>query len=65
MATPLREIREAKALSQEDLARLSGTSRSTIADLELSNRKPRPSTRRKLAKVLKVKPQEIEFGSTP
>jgi transcriptional regulator with XRE-family HTH domain len=63
MAQPLREIRESKGLSQDDLARLSGVAKSTIVDLELGRRKPRPSTRRKLAQALGVRPEEIIFGS--
>ncbi len=61
MASPLRELRETKGLSQEDLARASGVDRGTIIDLELGRRKPRPNTRRKLAKALEVRPQELEF----
>ena len=61
MASPLRELREVKGLSQADLAALSGVDRGTIIDLELGRRKPRPSTRRKLAKALEVRPQDIEF----
>ena len=61
MASPLRELREKKGLSQADLAALSGVDRGTIIDLELGRRKPRPSTRRKLAKGLGVRPEEIEF----
>ena len=57
----LKELRESRGLSQDDLHTLSGVAKRTIVDLELRRRKPRPSTRRKLAKALKVKPQEIEF----
>ncbi len=61
MARPLRQIRDSKALSQEDLAKESGLDRTTIIDLESGRRKPRPSTRRKLARALKVRVEEIEF----
>ena len=61
MTTPLRELRESRGLSQDDLVKLSTVAKQTIVDLELHRRKPRPSTRRKLAKALKVRPQEIEF----
>ncbi len=61
MPTPLKEIRESKGLSQEDLARLAGVARSSITDLEVGRRKPRPSTRRKLARALKVRPEGIAF----
>ncbi|MCH7999847.1 MAG: helix-turn-helix transcriptional regulator [Chloroflexi bacterium] len=61
MAT-LRELRERNALSQRDLARLAGISVNTVLDLEKSRRRPRPSTRRKLAKALNVAPHEIDFS---
>jgi transcriptional regulator with XRE-family HTH domain len=57
----LKEVRHKLALSQRDLAKLAGVDESTIIDLELSRRVPRPSTRRKLAKALKVKPEDIDF----
>jgi len=57
--TRLRELRERAALSQEDLAVKSGVSRATIARLEAGIRPARPSTRRKLAGALGVKPDEL------
>ena len=60
LKTPrLRELRERAALSQEDLAKKSGVSRATIADLEADKRPARPSTRRKLAEALRVAPHEL------
>jgi transcriptional regulator with XRE-family HTH domain len=60
LKTPrLRELRERAALSQEDLAGKSGVSRATIADLEGDKRPARPSTRRKLAEALGVRPDEL------
>ena len=60
MAT-LREIRERNALSQRDLARLAGVSPTTILHIEAGRRRARPSTRRKLAKALRVLPRDIDF----
>ena len=60
MAT-LKELREKRALTQDELSRLSGIRAATISSLETSLQKPRPSTHRKLAKALKVKPIELEF----
>ena len=62
MAT-LKELREDAVLTQEELARLSQVGRTTIAAIETGQRakRPHPSTIRKLAKALRVKPQEIEF----
>jgi len=61
MATPLKELREAKGLSQDDLVKLAGVAKGTIVGLELHRQKPRPSTRRKLARALKVRPEAIQF----
>ena len=63
MAT-LRQLREMNALAQRDLARLAGISVNTVLDLEKGRRRPRPSTRRKLAKALNVLPREIDFRSS-
>ena len=60
MAT-LRELRERNALSQRDLARLAGVAGNTVLDVEKRRRRPRPSTRRKLAKALDVLPRDIDF----
>jgi transcriptional regulator with XRE-family HTH domain len=60
MAT-LKELRESRALAQRDLALLAGVSTTTIVDLEKGRRPPRPSTRRKLARALKVRPHQIDF----
>lgn len=61
MPQTLRELRESKGLSQDDLVRLSGVAKGTIVGLELARRKPRPSTRRRLAQALGVKPEDIVF----
>ena len=60
LKTPrLRQLRERATLSQEDLAERSNVSRATIADLEGGKRSARPSTRRKLAEALSVRPDEL------
>ncbi|MCH7946055.1 MAG: helix-turn-helix transcriptional regulator, partial [Armatimonadetes bacterium] len=48
---------------QDDLVKLAGVAKGTIVDLELHRRKPYPSTRRKLARALKVRPEGIAFLS--
>jgi transcriptional regulator with XRE-family HTH domain len=68
--TPLlRSLRERAALSQEDLAELSGVARATIADLEAGKRPARPSTLRKVAQGLGVEVtdlyEEHEVPKTP
>jgi len=62
MAT-LRQLRDKAVLTQAELASLAHVTPSTVSDLEASKRKPRPSTVRKLARALKVKPSSIEFDS--
>jgi transcriptional regulator with XRE-family HTH domain len=42
-----------------ELAKLSGVSRAAIAALEKGHRTAQPGTTRKLAKVLKVKPEDL------
>ncbi len=55
----LKEHRKRRTLTQEELATLSGVSRPTIARLETTDTRATPATARKLAKVLKVKPEEL------
>ncbi len=57
----LRELRERAVLTQAELARLADVTPATVSDLETDKRKPRPSTIRKIAKALKVRPSSIEF----
>ena len=55
----LKEHRERRGLTQEELAKLSGVSRPTIAALELGYRQAYSRTTDKLAKALKVKPGDL------
>ncbi len=55
----LKRYRQERRLSQEEVYKLSGVSRSTIAELETGRRRARPGTVRKLAKALKIKPQDL------
>ena len=55
----LKEHRERRNLTQEELAILSGVSRPTIAALELGYRRAHPGTTQKLAKALKVRPEYL------
>jgi transcriptional regulator with XRE-family HTH domain len=57
--TRLGEWRKERRLTQEELARASGVGRTTIAALETGKRRAYSSTARKLAKVLKVKPEAL------
>ncbi len=55
----LQELRLEQALSQDDLATLSGVNRTTIVRLEGGDPRARPSTVRKIARALRVKPAEL------
>jgi transcriptional regulator with XRE-family HTH domain len=57
--TKLREHRWRRTLTQEELEKLSGVSRPTIAALELGYRRAHPETVAKLSKALKVKPEDL------
>lgn len=57
--TKIRQHRERRALSQRDLALLASMQPGTINRIETGKQKPRPSTIRRLAKALKVKPEEL------
>jgi transcriptional regulator with XRE-family HTH domain len=55
----LRRLRVERALSQQDLERMTGIAQSTISNLELGNRPARLSTIRKLAEALNAEPKEL------
>jgi transcriptional regulator with XRE-family HTH domain len=57
----LKTIRKNKALSQRDLAKLADVSPTTINRIEQGLIEANPSTRRKLANALGVKPEDIKF----
>jgi len=56
-----KELRKYKAISQRDLAKISGVSLNTICRLEQGKQMPNWQTIRKLAKALGVQPNIIEF----
>lgn len=60
----LKQIREARALSQRELARSSGLAHDTVGQLERGEREARPSTVRLLAKVLDIEPSALWMKST-
>jgi transcriptional regulator with XRE-family HTH domain len=57
--TRLKEHRQRRTLTQHELSILSGVSRPTIAALELGYRRAHPRTAEKLARALKVKPEDL------
>ena len=58
----LRAWRLRRAWSQQDLADAAGVRRATITEVENGKRNPRPSTVRKLAKALGLKPEQLFEG---
>lgn len=55
----LRELRRERALSQQDLERMTGVAQSTLSALESGRRDAQPRTVRKLAEALGVEPREL------
>src|SRR4051812_43632555 len=61
----LRAVREAKLLTQQELAKASGVSRLTISELEGGVRSARLQTIRRLAVALEVPAQELLQTAQP
>ena len=57
--TKLRRLRRERALSQQDVERITGLAQATLSDLEQGKRGARASTLRKLAEALGVEPKEL------
>lgn len=55
----LRQLREGRVLSLNDLARLAKVNRATILYIEQGKHAPHPSTIRKLAEALGVEPAQL------
>ena len=55
----IREVREAKGITQQALANLVGVSRPYIVDLEKNRRGARPETWARIAEALGVKVEEL------
>lgn len=55
----LRRLRRERALSQQDVTRITGVAQATLSDLEGGKRGARASTLRKLAEVLGVEPKDL------
>jgi repressor LexA len=55
----LRELRRERALSQQDIERMTGVAQSTLSALESGKRDAQPRTVRKLADALGVEPREL------
>jgi len=57
----LKQLRQKRFLTQEELAEMAGLTALSISRWENGKRKPRFKSIRRLAKALKVDPEEIEF----
>jgi transcriptional regulator with XRE-family HTH domain len=55
----LRRLRTERALSQEDVERMTGIAASTISNLERGKRSAQHRTLRRLAEALGVEPREL------
>jgi transcriptional regulator with XRE-family HTH domain len=55
----LKRLRTVNALTQEELAGKAGLTPAAVARIERNEAEPRPSTLRKLARALDVKPAEL------
>ena len=55
----IRDARRRRVLTQKELAELAGLPRVTLVRIETDRQRPRPSTLRRLAKALGLKPQEL------
>ncbi len=55
----IRRLRDARALTQEELAAQAGITVAALSRIERNNAEPRPTTRRKLAEALGVDPAEL------
>lgn len=58
----LRELREARGLTQEDLSQLSKVGRRQISFYETGKAMPHPKSLSKLMKALNVTPDALFFG---
>lgn len=62
LAENVRALREARGLSQEDLARMAGLHRTAISLIERSERDPRLATIVRVARALGIPPAELLDG---
>lgn len=55
----VKELRDARALTQEEVAEKAGITVAALSRIERNTAEPRPTTRRKLAKALGVEPEVL------
>lgn len=60
----MREARQRRGMTQDDVAEASGLDQTTISDLETGrNTNPRLDTIRRLAKALRIAPSRLKFSA--
>ncbi len=59
----IKRLRDARALTQEELATRAGITVAALSRIERNSAEPRPTTRRKLAEALGVDPAELVEGT--
>jgi transcriptional regulator with XRE-family HTH domain len=62
MIPRLRTLRERAALTQRELGQRAGITQASIQKIETGQQEPHPTTIRKLARALRVKPAELMNG---
>ena len=55
----IKQLRDARALTQEEVAEKAGITVAALSRIERNNAEPRPTTRRKLARALGVEPEDL------
>jgi len=55
----IKQLRDARALTQEEVAEKAGITVAALSRIERNNAEPRPTTRRKLARALGVDPEDL------
>lgn len=59
MRLKLREVRERRFLTQQQLADLVGTTKANVSRLESGTQRPRPGTVLRLAEALGIAPEDL------
>ncbi len=65
MQIRLKEWRERRFMTQEDLAQASGVGAATIARVETGQQRPTPKTIKRLAAALKIEPEQLVIFDAP
>jgi transcriptional regulator with XRE-family HTH domain len=61
----MKELRELRGLERRELARLAGVGYTTVQKMEARDYRPRSANVKAVAKVLKVRPEELQYEIVP